>query len=241
MSSHDLGLRQTHELGVALDRPRRAGRGGRRCGRHRSWARAEPGGGGRSAGGGARRGTPARRPRSSSRPTKPRTNSRSRRAASSRCAVVWARRSSGSSPARARSASPSSSIQRSTSAPSTSGWNCNPRARPEMKACVARSLRAISVAPGGAVRRSKCHWNHVPPGTRSDLLLDTSCQPTSGSGERATVPRARGPATARRSTPEHSHARGQCAPRHRDLAGHPAVGKTVVVDRPARSEGTIAS
>lgn len=36
--------------------------------------------------------------------------------------------------------------------------------------------------------------------------------------------------------PEHPHTRGQRASHHRDLAGHPAVGQPVVVDRPARPQ-----
>ena len=48
------------------------------------------------------------------------------------------------------------------SASATSGWNCTPKLRPRRYACTATKVRASTVAPGGGVRASKCHWNHGP-------------------------------------------------------------------------------
>ena len=86
------------------------------------------------------------------------------------------------------SPSRSSASHSSSSARSSSGWNCSASARPSTNACDELAVRAISTAPGGSVQRSKCHWNHGPPGTRSGLSLSTSYQPISGVSDRATDP-----------------------------------------------------
>jgi hypothetical protein len=59
---------------------------------------------------------------------------------------------------------------------------------PSRNACDELAVLAISVAPGGRVQRSKCHWNHDPPGMSSWSSLATSYQPISGTVERATDP-----------------------------------------------------
>ena len=60
--------------------------------------------------------------------------------------------------------------------------------RPSVNACGARSVLAISRAPGGVVHRSWCHWNHGPGSTSSGASVSTAYQPISASGARSTVP-----------------------------------------------------
>ena len=74
----------------------------------------------------------------------------------------------------------------------TSGWNCRPRLRPATNACGPTSDSAITVAPGGTVNESKCHWNHGPSGTSSGSVVRTGSQPISDSSLRNTsAPSAR--------------------------------------------------
>ena len=70
----------------------------------------------------------------------------------------------------------------------TSGWNCTPMLRPITYACGPTSLSAITVAPGGAVNVSKCHWNHGPSGTSSGSVVRTGSQPISETPARNASP-----------------------------------------------------
>ena len=79
----------------------------------------------------------------------------------------------------------------------TSGWNCVPRLRPIVYACGPTSLSAISLAPSGSVKLSKCHWNHGPCGTSDSSRVRTGSQPISDLSERKALP----PATFASSCP----------------------------------------
>ena len=126
-------------------------------------------------------------------------------------------------------------------APVDLGMELRQGAATEMKGLRRGAHRAaISGSAGRCCEAIRVPLEPRSTGTRSDLLPGHLVPADLGSRERATgAPDARA-AAAREAHPS-LHARGQCAPRHRDLAGHPAVSRTVVVDRPARSEGTIAS
>ncbi len=135
------------------------------------------------------------------------------------------------------SPSRSSASHSSSSARSSSGWNCSASARPSTNACDELAVRAISVAPGGSVQRSKCHWNHGPPGTRSGLSLFTSYQPISGVSDRATEPpnacASSWPPkqTPRVGTPASAASRTSC-----HLGAHPGAAQRVVVHRPTGAQ-----
>ena len=79
--------------------------------------------------------------------------------------VVRERNSSWREPEADDSPSRSSASHTSSSRASTSGWNCSASARPSTNAWDASAVRATSVAPGGSVHRSKCHWNQVRRGS----------------------------------------------------------------------------
>ena len=75
------------------------------------------------------------------------------------------------SPKSTTSPARSSASQRSSRSESTSGWNCSASARPSTNACDASGGSGDLGRAGGRVHRSKCHWNHGPPGIRSGLSL----------------------------------------------------------------------
>src|SRR5439155_1706022 len=65
-----------------------------------------------------------------------------------------------------------------------SGWNCNPRLRPETNACGPTLVSAMTFELGGGLNVSKCHWNHGPALTRCGSVVRTGSQPISAVSER---------------------------------------------------------
>ena len=101
--------------------------------------------------------------------------------------------------------------------------------------CVA--VRAISVAPGGSVHRSKCHWNHGPPGTRSRIVAgDVVPADLRGGRPRDRPAECLGQQLTAEAHTEQGHAGVGGVAHQLHLGAHPGAAQRVVVDGPSRAE-----